>query len=252
MSNCRLAPYLITSGLCVAGGLAVARYKAAEVYDYVILKMTERWYNEVLSNVLKNGDRICDIGIGTAGALCTQANVSLVKQKKLSIVGVDYDQCYIDKAYETCQRVGILNTHVALHCRSIYESNITEDLVGQSGVALFDVVYISGSFSLNPDPQGALKVAARLLRKGGSIIITQTYQKTGSWHEKVPFLALLKPLTKYITTIDFGQLVFEPQVLEFICDAGMEVIENRTIPNSVDNGFQSARLLVLRPADSKQ
>lgn len=38
-------------------------------------------------------------------------------------------------------------------------------------------MYFSGSFSLMPDPAAALRVAQGLLKPGGLIYITQTFQK---------------------------------------------------------------------------
>ena len=63
----------------------------------------------------------------------------------------------------------------------------------------------------------------------------------------MPGLSLLKPLLKYLTTIDFGQLVFEPEVVRIVEAAGMRVVENVVIPNSVNTPLQVARLLVVQP-----
>ena len=40
----------------------------------------------------------------------------------------------------------------------------------------FDVAYFSGSISLMPEPHNALLNVAKLLKPGGRIIITQTFQ----------------------------------------------------------------------------
>ena len=74
------------------------------------------------------------------------------------------------------------------------------------------------------------------------IYITQTFQR-----RSVPFLSTIKPLLFYLTTIDFGQLVFEADILKIVEKAEMEVVENSVVPKSVDTPLQVARLLVVRP-----
>ena len=69
--------------------VVLMRWKAADIYDAVIIRMTGRWYSEVLARIPR-GQRVLDIGIGTGSALC--CNAALVKSKKLHFVGVDYEQ----------------------------------------------------------------------------------------------------------------------------------------------------------------
>lgn len=57
----------------------------------------------------------------------------------------------------------------------------------------------------------------------------------------------MKPALKYLTTIDFGKLIFQKDILAIVARAGMLVKENRPIPGSVDNRWQTARLLVVEP-----
>jgi len=62
------------------------------IYDALILRLTSRWYAEVLRRV-PEGASLLDVGIGTAGALL--ANADLVKQKCLRVTGIDIDVDYI-------------------------------------------------------------------------------------------------------------------------------------------------------------
>ena len=182
--------------------------------------------------------QVLDIGIGTASALSTEENVAIMRKKCLKFVGVDYNDVYIAKAKNVVLDAGI-GDRVSLHCLSVYEDTLVEEI----GCG-FDSVYFSGSFSLMPDPGSALKKVAKLLKpgKGGLIYITQTYQR-----KSFPLLGVLKPLTKYLTTIDFGSLVMEHEIVSTVESAGMKILENSVIPGSVDNAMQVARILVIDP-----
>ena len=107
----------------------------------------------------------------------------------------------------------------------------------------FDTVYFSGSISLMPDPAEALRVCAKLLRpKSGRIVITQTFQNRSMF-----CFHRIKPLLKYITTIDFGQLVFHHEIQKVIEQADMNIVEDNPIRDSIDNMWQTARMIVLKP-----
>ena len=213
----------------------LARWKAADIYDIVIIHMTERWYSEVLGRLPK-GNKVLDVGIGTGTALCMPANAAIIKAKALKFVGVDYEARYITKAAAVAAKAGLSDV-LQVRCASIYDDALPKEL-GRD----FDVAYFSGSISLMPDPPAALQAAAAMLKPSGTIYITQTFQR-----RNVPGLSIFKPMIKYLTTIDFGQLVFEPEVVRIVEAAQMEVIENVIIPNSVDNAMQVARLLVVKP-----
>ena len=72
----------------LVGLLALMRFFAADVYDVMIVHMTKKWYAAVLSR-LKPGQRVLDIGIGTASALVE--NKAAMLAGKLRFVGVDYE-----------------------------------------------------------------------------------------------------------------------------------------------------------------
>ena len=110
----------------------------------------------------------------------------------------------------------------------------------------FDAVYFSGSLTLMPDPPAALNAVLPVMKTGGRIFITQTFQKRHS-----SLMAFIKPLMKYITTIDFGQLTTEEDLEKIISQAAsFETVENQPIPNSINNGLQTARLVILKPKKS--
>ena len=148
--------------------LGLTRLFAADVYDLVITqRLTTHWYQTVLSR-LAHGASVLDVGVGTAGALLN--NASLVEEKMLNILGIDYDSAYIKKAQRAIKNAG-LQSRVQVEHRSVYDTPLPQ-LTSRK----YDAVYFSGSFTLLPDPVAALRVAEEALGPAGKIYITQTFQ----------------------------------------------------------------------------
>mmetsp|Transcript_31402 Transcript_31402/g.66895 ORF Transcript_31402/g.66895 Transcript_31402/m.66895 type:complete len:301 (+) Transcript_31402:58-960(+) len=219
------------------------------VYNAMILSMTEKWYRAVLGE-LEDRSVLLDVGIGTGGALlrCTD----LIESKDLKVVGIDIDDAYVKAGKISVQQAG-LSDRISIDKVDVYEvgNEDVRELAKKLGAKVnsdgefVDAVYFSGSFSLLPDPVRALQLVSKYItgkaEENGTIYITQTYQR------KTPFfLPYLKPLLKYATTIDFGQLVREEDVLQTFRDSGLEIVKHDVIPASVDNSFQAAYLSVLR------
>ncbi|KAL7472247.1 hypothetical protein ACHAXS_012574 [Conticribra weissflogii] len=223
------------------------------IYDAVILRMTEKWYRYVLDRLDENSV-LLDVGIGTGGALLRC--IDIVKSKNIKVVGIDIDSAYVEAGKLTIQSAG-LSDMVSIDRVDVYEGrDALLKLAKDKGAALdsdgkfFDAVYFSGSFSLLPDPVKALQLVSDLVKSKkvdgsdrlseGSIFITQTYQRRTPF-----FLPFVKPLLKYATTIDFGNLVREEEVLKTFNDSGLKVVEHKVIPGSVDNSLQAAYLTIL-------
>lgn len=180
------------------------------VYDALILRLTSRWYAEVLSRVPK-GTMLLDVGIGTAGALL--ANADLVKRKGLRITGIDIDADYIERARSRL-RDSPLSDSAEVHLESIYHH--------QGGP--YDAVYFSASFMLLPEPERALRHCCALLKPGGRIFFTQTIQK-----QPTRWMEILKPMLKRFTSIDFGRVTYEREFKAQILAAGLELEEYTTL-----------------------
>ena len=209
----------------------------SDIYDVIIIHMTEKWYAAVLARLPK-GARVLDVGIGTATALVGRKgqNATVVVEKDLTFVGVDYEDAYIRKAIDVVRKAK-LEKHVDLHCRSIYDAELASML---SGAARCDAAYFSGSLTLMPDPPAALRAAADMCKPKGLVYVTQTFQNAPS-----PVMARLKPLLRHLTTIDFGRLTYRSELDGIIKAAGMKVLEDVPVPGSIDTKAQTARLLVL-------
>eukprot|EP00746_Dinoflagellata_sp_MGD_P087145 gnl/MRDRNA2_/MRDRNA2_34591_c0_seq1.p1 gnl/MRDRNA2_/MRDRNA2_34591_c0~~gnl/MRDRNA2_/MRDRNA2_34591_c0_seq1.p1 ORF type:complete len:223 (+),score=34.80 gnl/MRDRNA2_/MRDRNA2_34591_c0_seq1:57-725(+) len=220
-------PILFVVGFLVSCGIFAVMFRA-RLYDILIVKMTERWYRVVLTRLPK-GSSVLDVGIGTASALLR--NSELLQQKEIHVVGVDYDGDYIAAAKKAIGELGHL---VKVQQASVYD-------LDKSSIGSFDAVYFSGSFSLMPDPVKALDLTGTLLKPNGRIFITQTFQRKAP-----PFLGTLKPLLKFLTTIDFGKLTSEQDLEEMLKRSEREVVSNEVIEDSVNNMWQAARIVELK------
>lgn len=214
---------------------AVVSFWRSFVYDVLILRMTTRWYEAVLTKLPENST-VLDVGIGTAGALLRCSN--LLREKNIRIVGIDYDADYVATAQNAIESVG-LKSLIEVEHKSVYDLKLGEK------DKPYDAVYFSGSFTLLPDRLEALRVVSAMVEEG-EIYITQTYQR-----KSPPMLTYLKPILKYFTTIDFGQLVFEGEISEFFhkvvpeeCD--LTLVEHKVIENSLDTPLQAAYLTILK------
>ena len=109
-----------------------------------------------------------------------------------------------------------------------------------SGDARFDAVYFSGSLTLMPDPPKALRIGASMLKDGGRVYITQTFQdRKSSWAEVV------KPWLQTITTIDFGKVTYRTEMEAIISRAGLTILEDGPVAGSISTAWQTARMYVL-------
>jgi hypothetical protein len=190
--------------------------------------------------------------------------------RQIRVVGIDYDADYISKAQDTIRRAGLAHLvsviemsvyHLDAHPppRKHLSASVGRESLDSPGPPLdaatrllqpnsFNAVFFSGSFSLLPDPPRALNAVLPFLRQhGGQIYITQTYQRYTP-----PFLAYVKPLLRYITTIDFGKLIPEEEAATFFhktvpTKCKLLCIEHEVIGGSVDTFLQAAYLTVLRP-----
>lgn len=197
----------------------------AWIYDRAFKPMTTKWYRSVLED-LAPGTRVLDVGIGTGGAIVS--NADLVNGLDLHIDGVDIDPDYVKSATKALAKAG-LSERVSVALESIYDH--------QGGP--YDAVYFAASFMLMPDPQGALRHVMSLLKPTGRIYFTQTFQEKRS-----PVLEKVKPMLVKVTTIDFGQVTYEADFLRVVDEAGMEVIDNHTLHR---RGSQTFRRVVGRP-----
>jgi 2-polyprenyl-3-methyl-5-hydroxy-6-metoxy-1,4-benzoquinol methylase len=195
------------------------------VYDALLLRLTSRWYAEVLERV-PEGAAVLDVGVGNASALT--ANADRVKSRRLRITGIDIDPDYIERAQERVS-ANHLDDAVDVRLESVYDH--------QGGP--YDAVYFSASFMLLPEPERALRHCCGMLSPGGRIVFTQSIQLRPS-----RLLERLKPMLKRFTSVDFGRVTYEKDLRAQIHTAGLEVEEFTTLTR---HGSRTSCLAVARP-----
>ena len=195
------------------------------LYDRLVSGMTSGWYREVLSR-LAPGTRLLDVGIGTGAALIRCAD--LVRERELSIVGLDVDADYLARCARSLRRAGLEGVEPVLE--SVY------DHAGGP----YDAVYFSASLMLLPDPAAAIRQVTGLLRPGGAVYATQTFQLRRS-----RLAERGKPLIRHLTTIEFGRVTYEDDFRACLAAAGVELTELRTMRAT---RHLAHRLAVARPA----
>jgi hypothetical protein len=220
------------------------------IYDGAIVPFTSKWYQEVLHSI-PPGSRMLDVGIGTGAALV--ANANMVREKHITVVGVDYDEAYIGKCQDLIASHN-LSDHISVKCCSFYDYNCFQDEEKKKNERKFDCIYFSGSFMILPDPQRALCHALGLLRQeddnnnnnnnsNGRLYFTQTFElnRNAFIMEKI-----IKPALTYLTSIDFGRVTYVEEFEKVLQDAGVEVVSTTRIDDGKASRRRESRLVVAK------
>lgn len=179
----------------------------SRIYDTLVMELTARWYARALER-MPEGARVLDVGIGTAGALA--ANAATVRTRDLHITGIDIDADYVARARKRVREHPALAERCEVYCESVHKH--------RGGP--YDVIYFSASFMLLPEPVQALRHCRELLAPRAQFLFTQTIQRRQSrWMET------LKPILKWFTTIDFGEVTYEDSFRDRLAAAGLTVVE---------------------------
>lgn len=158
------------------------------------------------------------------------ANKSIIVEKELKVDGVDYDLDYVKEC----------KLHIGKEKLQKYITVSYKSILDYNG-GPYDAIYFSGSLMILPNPVDALNHVKNMLGPNGKIYVTQTIETNRS-----PIIEFVKPLLRYICTIDFGNVTYEDNLLIAFEKAKLNVQINKPISNSSIRGSRSFRLFVLQ------
>ena len=185
----------------------------SRVYSLIVSDVTDGCYRTCLP-VFPPSSRILDVGIGNGEMIRTHHDT--IRARGLSITGLDVDPDYLTRCNELIGRYA-LQENVRTHLTSV------EEYVPPSS-AYFDAILFSMSFMLLRDPALVLRRIRPWLAPHGQVVFVQTM-----FGEVSRFLEIVKPRLKYVTTIDFGRVIYEGDFLRLLQREGLRIVEDRLI-----------------------
>ncbi len=199
------------------------------LYRFFIHDATNYCYENCLQYFPSNSV-ILDVGIGNGTMI--QDFHPIIRDKDLKITGID------------------INRHYLSHCGSLISKYRMEDNIQifHEAVELFqppapryyDFILFSMSFMLFEDQQAVLDRVQRWLKPGGRLVFFQTV----FWNHSA-FLDFLKPKLIYLTTVDFGTVVYEDQFKDFLRRNQLRIVKDKLIKKEWFQG--EYRMIVVAP-----
>lgn len=183
------------------------------LYNVILGDVTKLCYRNCL-DYFQDGTAVLDVGIGNA--LMIENNHELIRQKGLRITGLDVNERYIEQARERVQRYG-LQDRIQIHHCGVEEFHPPHE----EG---FDYVLFSMSFMLLPQQKEILERAGNWLSPQGEVVFFQTM-----FQDKSILLDWIKPRLKYVTSVDFGEAVYEVDFFQLLRSSGFTVTRDRML-----------------------
>jgi len=183
------------------------------LYDVVLGEVTKLCYRNCL-DYFSEGSAVLDVGIGNG--LMLRRNHELIHSKNLSITGLDVNERYIEQTRELIRVYGLQDRMAVHHCP------VEEFQPGQG--EMFDYALFSMSFMLLPNQEEVLRRVEQWLKPGGEIVFFQTM-----FRDKSRLLDWIKPKLKYMTSVDFGEPVYEDDFFRMLRKNGLGVTRDRIL-----------------------
>ena len=180
---------------------------------------------------------------------------AILQKKNIRIIGIDSDPGYIEAARFHIGAASIENC-VRVYHQDVYHMNDLQGQVvlphgnqvgfhSQKDDVKFDAILFSGTFAVLPQKIEAITL---LLNDWGNpdnckVMIAQAYQRAVS-----PLARIFKPLLKYLTTVDHGDLITEHESDKMIAKinkkCNLKLVQHEIIDGSIDNPLEAAYLTI--------
>jgi SAM-dependent methyltransferase len=185
----------------------------SRVYSLIVSDVTDGCYRTCLP-LFPPSARVLDVGIGNGEML--RKYHETIRARRLSITGLDIDRDYL----EQCNRlIGEYFLQGHIHTEFTPVEEYTPPSAGY-----FDIILFSMSFMLLTDPRRVLRRIRPWLAENGQVVFIQTMFAKAS-----RLLELVKPRLKYVTTIDFGRVIYEQDFLRLLQTEDFLIVEDRLI-----------------------
>jgi ubiquinone/menaquinone biosynthesis C-methylase UbiE len=181
------------------------------LYDTLIShNLTSRTYARFFKNLARAPKEMLDVGVGTGLPLMEV----LPLLGDCQVTGLDIDRHYVAAARERFAGQPSVR---------ILEQDITSWQTHQK----FEMVLFSFSFMLIPDRKACLARVREMVTAGGEVVFFLTLEKGRSvLKERV------KPWLKYLTSVDFGQIVYRNDFFRELEEEGLELIDDEVMTGS--------------------
>lgn len=196
----------------IRGGTCPEGMKNA-LYNLFIREATLLCYRNCL-DYFPPESRILDVGIGNGIMIRTFHD--LIRHKNLSITGLDINRCYLDHCCTQIRTWG-LEGNISVQHEPVETYTPPEP-------GWFDFILFSMSFMLLADPEMVLDRIGRWLKPGGSVLFFQTM-----FRKRSHLLEYFKPRLRYITSVDFGRVIYEEEFLGLLRAKGITLVDDRLI-----------------------
>ncbi|RJQ77915.1 MAG: class I SAM-dependent methyltransferase [Desulfobacteraceae bacterium] len=200
------------------------------LYRFFIHDATFYCYDNCL-NYFPPQSVVLDVGIGNCTMI--QDFHPLISDKKLQIHGIDINRHYLSQCGDMIHRFHLENQ---IH---IYHEAVEQ--FRPPARCAYDFILFSMSFMLFQNQQAVLNRVLKWLKPGGRLVFFQTMFLNHS-----RFLDFLKPKLVYLTTVNFGTVVYEDQFKDFLRQNELRVIEDKMIKKEWYRG--EYRMIVASPS----
>ena len=204
------------------------------LYGFLIQGATTHCYQNCL-HYFPSGSMVLDVGIGN-GAMLHDFH-ALIREKNLKIDGIDINRHYLSQCEDLIRKY-----HMQNHIRIFHEA---VERLHPPGGSRYDFIFFSLSFMLFGNQQAVLDRVRNWLRPRGRLVFFQTMFKSRS-----AFLDYIKPRLVYVTTVDFGSVVYEDRFQDFLKRNRLTILLDQMIKREWHRG--EYRMIVALPGRSEQ